>query len=1174
MGRWLMVNSLTRSVSLVLSFCLILEQSVFAQTIDLSHYFARNPALNIPQSDKFRPLHLRYISYDNQANDFKLLLDKGDFFNQKTEKPKNEKTLEIEKTTQELMKYFFIGLALPNEKFWVNLRPDSSDNILDPDLEKTDIGRIFLEADLQLKKDTSGMTSPQTKEGREYWDKLYKKAGELFGTENITIPTITRPWIVPNEIIIRESPEGAYIYKATLKVMLEEDYLTGRGGSRTAPTYQQSAFSDPRLKELNEYSTQLIKESIIPKLTYEVNASKRYAPLRQVYYSLILAQWFKQKYGSVRSARAPDTRAPVNSYIDLIDSRNLNNLISEEPYDKQSYFQQYQKSFKDGEYSLQEPVYTPTGHSIRRYVSGGIGQFNVQPHVVVASSGIEVGLAKEYLLLFDFRKGTLLSNSPLENVNSSDMKPSQNAPIEHITVPKRGNELTLYEKKHHIAIDRSIDCPTKYTSEDSGKNVLEIDLKELPIGSVVRFRVSFKNYTYTLEKINDNEFLVWINDGWGTGLAFFSYALKVSLRYLENLRKLGSALKALDVQDVRELLLSIGFVVVMPYFNHPDKKDGSVELRREGWIDHIQEIKIFDKNEMEKERRLNRLATSILRGEGKTFDYSKTGPIYIIISSNISNMGLQSRFGIYKKEDMPEHFKELGLSGAYFIIDSSGNVKSIDDNETLGIDSKGFAPAGTNCLRMLRNGNEFFIYKRVDHYSGKEAIVRYDSASSAVENDDMRFESARIEDFKGGIIREIKVAVDDNILHIMSELEELGIHIGFAGGIARKMVTGIKPSLSAADIDIVILGYDNNKVKSVNEIFARAEEMNRVKFRDIPLHILNIDKILDSEELFLYESEPYTKLNNLRDFSLNRLIVSKDDNGWIVTSTTEGDYAQDIAYKRLNLIPALSRDGVSRSLRLDSVFRCVRLMLEFPDFSVDGGSVEEISKAVNEMDAESIKTIKGIIFKFLNNPRRSLHNIPENFLDMFARAKNPDAIIPLLKEIGGDRQTLYSILKALPIEKIAEIVKENKPRNYNELLNYKDNMGVAAVANSPLLNENKNAHGGVDFAALPIVTEPTASGIVPFSRMSNVLGSGVLIDPARLDAEWAQIQAMVNAAIRPAPERLERYAASVSSSLDYPRARDKFVDLLADILRNDETSQRQPRLEPALRNILLALESE
>ena len=38
---------------------------------------------------------------------------------------------------------------------------------------------------------------------------------------------------------------------------------------------------------------------------------------------------------------------------------------------KQTYFQQYQKSFKDGEYNLQEPVYTPMGQSIRRYMSGG-----------------------------------------------------------------------------------------------------------------------------------------------------------------------------------------------------------------------------------------------------------------------------------------------------------------------------------------------------------------------------------------------------------------------------------------------------------------------------------------------------------------------------------------------------------------------------------------------------------------------------------------------------------------------------------------------------------------------------------------------------------------------------------------------------------------------------------
>ncbi|HAH20945.1 MAG TPA: hypothetical protein DCL49_08595, partial [Candidatus Omnitrophica bacterium] len=61
--------------------------------------------------------------------------------------------------------------------------------------------------------------------------------------------------------------------------------------------------------------------------------------------------------------------------IPKIDSGDLTNLISKEPYDKQAYFKQYQKSFQDGEYNLTEPVYTPMGQSVRRYMSGGIKNF-------------------------------------------------------------------------------------------------------------------------------------------------------------------------------------------------------------------------------------------------------------------------------------------------------------------------------------------------------------------------------------------------------------------------------------------------------------------------------------------------------------------------------------------------------------------------------------------------------------------------------------------------------------------------------------------------------------------------------------------------------------------------------------------------------------------------------
>src|SRR3989338_5524217 len=216
-----MLPKLKKLTSILLCFLLILQQTGFSQTIDLSGHF--NQLSRPLSSDKFRPLHLRCISYDLQENSFRLRLDKGSL--------KNPSLEELEDSSKTLFNYFLIGLSLPNDSFWVNLRPDSPDNIIDSSLAKTDIGKILLEADVQLKKDTAKATSPDTKEGREYWNRLYQKANEVLGYDNLTIPTLVRPWIVPGEIIIRETPDTAYIYKATLKVLLEEDYLFKQEGT-------------------------------------------------------------------------------------------------------------------------------------------------------------------------------------------------------------------------------------------------------------------------------------------------------------------------------------------------------------------------------------------------------------------------------------------------------------------------------------------------------------------------------------------------------------------------------------------------------------------------------------------------------------------------------------------------------------------------------------------------------------------------------------------------------------------------------------------------------------------------------------------------------------------------------------------------------------------------------
>lgn len=46
---------------------------------------------------------------------------------------------------KKLINYFFLGITLPSESFWVNLRPDEPDRITSSELSKTDLGRTLLE---------------------------------------------------------------------------------------------------------------------------------------------------------------------------------------------------------------------------------------------------------------------------------------------------------------------------------------------------------------------------------------------------------------------------------------------------------------------------------------------------------------------------------------------------------------------------------------------------------------------------------------------------------------------------------------------------------------------------------------------------------------------------------------------------------------------------------------------------------------------------------------------------------------------------------------------------------------------------------------------------------------------------------------------------------------------
>ena len=105
-------------------------------------------------------------------------------------------------------------------------RPYENNRIIKDDFGKTEMGRDLLAEDYMLKQITSSLIYPEDGLGKKFWDKIYERAWSEYHTTNIPVNTFNKVWIVPDQAIVYESGNSAYILKSHLKVMLEEDYLS------------------------------------------------------------------------------------------------------------------------------------------------------------------------------------------------------------------------------------------------------------------------------------------------------------------------------------------------------------------------------------------------------------------------------------------------------------------------------------------------------------------------------------------------------------------------------------------------------------------------------------------------------------------------------------------------------------------------------------------------------------------------------------------------------------------------------------------------------------------------------------------------------------------------------------------------------------------------------------
>ena len=252
---------------------------------------------------------------------------------------------------------FGARLVLPRSAFWVNLHPSEPSRIADAQLSRTDVARVMLEADLQLKRDIARITDTRSSPvGPEFWKRILEAAA-VEGNQ-IQIEAHNRVWVVPGSVVLASDGERVWLKEAGLNVMLEAKYFEARG--QTVQVQGGAGAQERRARQ-----QAIFERMVLPTLQEWVNTAPQYAALRQVFASLALAEWWRSRHGE-DAARARFG----------LKRGELTGMLSPEPWSPEAIWKDYLKSLKEGEYDFTEESRNTVGDKIiierTRYFSGGV----------------------------------------------------------------------------------------------------------------------------------------------------------------------------------------------------------------------------------------------------------------------------------------------------------------------------------------------------------------------------------------------------------------------------------------------------------------------------------------------------------------------------------------------------------------------------------------------------------------------------------------------------------------------------------------------------------------------------------------------------------------------------------------------------------------------------------
>ncbi|MBF0387102.1 MAG: hypothetical protein HQL20_04515 [Candidatus Omnitrophica bacterium] len=282
----------------------------------------------------------------------------------------------------------------------INLSPYEKNRIVPEAFGQTEMGRDLLAQDYLLKQITASVIYPEGDIGKQFWGRVYAEAFQRYGTTDIPVDTFNKVWIVPAKAVVYESKEAAYVVESHLKVMLETDYLA-------------TQVSTPTPNDPNDIAREVLREIVIPILEKEVNEGMTFAPLRQIYYSLILATWYKRKVKDSIMGQAYVDRNKTAG-IDIADKNQ-----------KEWIWQQYVEAFRKGAYNYIKEDYNLVTQEVvpREYFAGGADMGQVARTYAPTFDAAALPSASDRMLSVQMETQLLdLSPKPSDNASTSGRK--------------------------------------------------------------------------------------------------------------------------------------------------------------------------------------------------------------------------------------------------------------------------------------------------------------------------------------------------------------------------------------------------------------------------------------------------------------------------------------------------------------------------------------------------------------------------------------------------------------------------------------------------------------------------------------------------------------------------------------------------------------------------------